>query len=241
MELLTKEPFGLTLSEVSSKLGIPVSSTFEILHSLVECRMLSLSCKRYRIGLKLFELSQSINRDFFLLQCARPYILEIRDSLKNTIHFAALDRTDVVYLSKLNFSQENASRAKVGLRLPAHLTGLGKAMLSKLSDEEIRRYYVDYDFKMVTKKSTTNVDQLLSKLAQTRKDGYAIDSGEYLENLYCVAVTIDTKYSDMNMALSCSIKDTADVGVKLPEILKELKNEAENISRSISYFYENKN
>jgi DNA-binding IclR family transcriptional regulator len=141
----------------------------------------------------------------------------------------------------VNFSQENSSLAKVGLRLPAHLTGLGKAMLSKLSDEEIRHFYTDYDFKMVTKKSTTNVDQLLGKLEQIRKDGYAIDLGEYLENLYCVAVSVDTKYSDLNIALSCSIKNATDGEVRLPEILKELKNEGENISRSISYFYESRN
>lgn len=238
MELLTREPFGLTLSEISQALDLPVSSTYEILRSLVDCRMLSLIHKRYSVGLRLFEISQAISRDFFLLQCARPYVLETRDRLKSTIHLAALDQTDVVYLSKVNFSLATTSPSRVGVRLPAHLTALGKVMLSKLSDENIYELYKNYDFKIVTKNSTSSIQMLITKLNKIRHDQYAFDAGEYIEDLYCVAVPVVSEYSDLKMALSCSSNNSTSQEFNLETILDELNSEASNIAKSITFFYE---
>ena len=80
---------------------------------------------------------------------------------------------------------------KIGSLAPAHSTGLGKALLARLSDEAFEATLPQLALKPYTPKTIVNVERLRKELAAVRSRGYAIDDEETALGLKCVAVAVD--------------------------------------------------
>jgi DNA-binding IclR family transcriptional regulator len=88
---------------------------------------------RYSLGLKVFEIGRAAARSSDLLQHARPTMKWIAQELNESVQLAALDGTEVVYLSKFQPRRDIRLESEVGARLPSYATALGKALLSTLT------------------------------------------------------------------------------------------------------------
>ena len=74
LELVSKYPHGLSLSEICEKIGMPKSSTHELLSVLEQRNFLQLDHKKFRIGIKVFELGQTVSRNLDILKAIRPHL-----------------------------------------------------------------------------------------------------------------------------------------------------------------------
>jgi IclR family transcriptional regulator, KDG regulon repressor len=95
----------------------------------------------------------------------------------------------------------------VGRRLPAHCTGVGKALLSGLADEEVARRYGGEDARLtaMTPGSLTTVGALRAALAEVRRRGYAIDDCESNRDVRCVAAPVYDHRGAAIAAMSISV------------------------------------
>ena len=123
---------------------------------------------------------------------------------------AVMDGTDVVYVACRNGSQPFALTYRIGMRLPAHCTATGKALLSTLTDERIRQLYRGKELQCLTPNSVTTVEDLLVRLEVTRTQGFALDDEETREGMCCYGAPIfDASGSQAVAAVALSMMKTA--------------------------------
>ncbi|WP_369283643.1 IclR family transcriptional regulator [Oscillibacter sp. GMB15532] len=182
---------GSTLTELSVALDAPKSSLFPILHTLLSRKYIWLDRRtnRYYIGISAYALGSS----FAANQSTMDFILQVMEvvveSCEETCQMGVLDREKVLYIRKVDSPQPIRMISHVGNRLPANGTAIGKALLSDLSDEEVRALYAD-GLPRLTDHTVVEFDTLLAQLAQIRETGVAWEREESAEQLYCWAVPL---------------------------------------------------
>lgn len=191
LELLTAHPDGLTLTEIQQQLALPKSSTYTLLTTMAARGFLEQDAnRRFRVGIRLWQAGQAYVAAADLEQLALPFMESVRDALNETVQLATLDGVDNVYIGKVDSDQALRLDSRVGIRLPAYATGLGKAMLSLFTDDEIRARFADVEFQAFTPTTITSIDALLHRIATVRARGYAEDDGEYTPGVFCIAVPV---------------------------------------------------
>ena len=125
----------LTAGQISVRSGIPRSSVHRILQQLVTARWLKRHEDGYALGLRMFEIGSLVAHRSRITSAARPFIHELAERTGQVVHLAVLDQQDVVYLDKVATAVADRAFAdtlpsRVGGRLPAHCTAVGKALLA---------------------------------------------------------------------------------------------------------------
>jgi DNA-binding IclR family transcriptional regulator len=180
-------PRMLSLSQISRLSGVPKSTTHRVLGMLVELGAVERSGTEYRMGDVMFSYG-SRSPEVALRGAALPHLESLHCQTGQVVHFAVLRKQEVLYLERLSTSSI-ISPASVGDRLPAHLTGVGKALLAYAQAETVNRY-LDRRLTARTDASITSADLLRHELAGIRKLGVAFDHAEAARGLHCVAAPV---------------------------------------------------
>ncbi|MDP8971940.1 MAG: helix-turn-helix domain-containing protein [Actinomycetota bacterium] len=170
------------VSEAAKALGFPKSTTSELMSDLADQRLLSRSTKgKYRLGWRLFELSQTLlDTTEFRIE-ARRVMEDLVECWRETVHLAVLDGVQAVCIEKL----EPTPAAKIpitraGARLPAQCSGVGKILLAHSEWEHVADRLEDQGMPALTSNTITTLDDLalsdlaLSDLAFQRMDHLVI-------------------------------------------------------------------
>lgn len=196
-----------TLTEISQEVEINRSTTYRLLATLTNNNFLQLDdlSSKYRLGLACLELSRSYQTGDELLRVARPELEKLRDSTKETVHLAALDGMEIVYLEKLeSLHAIGLMSSRVGRRAPAYCTGVGKALLSQIDPDILNEQMNLADIKRFNGKTIVNPEELLEHLKGVRGRGYALDEGEHESEVRCVAAPIFDRNREAVAAVSVS-------------------------------------
>lgn len=145
---------------------------------------------RYRLGIGLRKITSAEVLEPDLFEYARPIVDQLADLTKETVHLAVLDDRHVLYLYIKHSPHALRLVSRVGIRLPAQLTGIGKAALSRLDDEQVRLRFTAAVFEQLTHRSIRDVDALVAAVSQARSDGYAFDDEESNLGVQCVAAPL---------------------------------------------------
>lgn len=205
LELLSRTSEPLTLSEIQRELSYPKSSLFVLLRTLVARGWVETDRRGtgYSIGVRALLVGTSyLDRDP-VIRAATRVLEELRSEVNETVHLARLDGPDVVYLASRESAHQLRLTSRVGRRLPAHATSLGKALLAERREEEVDAI-LPAALEALTPKTLTERKALLADLAETRERGYAIERGENTAGLGCFAVALDYKHPAQE-AISCSV------------------------------------
>lgn len=195
------------VSEVAKTLALPKSTTSEIMASLADQGLLRRTDEgRYRLGWRLFYLSQVMldNTDFYIE--ARPVIYELVERWGETFHLTVLDEAQVLYVEKLQGTPAvQILLSRVGVRLPAHCSGVGKVLLAHRTWHEVTTLLEGQSLKPFTPNTITAFDRLAEELEQVRRQGYAYDHEEVVLGLCCVAAPIYDQNGHALAAMSISV------------------------------------
>lgn len=206
LDLIASRPPGLTFSEIQRATGWPESSLHGLLGTLGGERLIGLDpvTRRYHLGSRLWQWARIYQDRLQLLPTALPYLARVRDALNETVQLAVLDRDHVIYVAKMESSHPLNLASSVGSRLPAYATGIGKAMLAALDDDAVRALY-PAPLTRFTPRTAGTLAQLMKALQAARDLGYAIDRGEYSEDVRCVAIPILGEGGAVVAGLSVSV------------------------------------
>jgi DNA-binding IclR family transcriptional regulator len=194
-------------AELVSDLGLPRSSAHGLVQTLVARGWLEHDpeSRRYSLGLRAWQLGQRYVGHRDLAAVAKPVMDELALELGETVQMARLDGVENVYISISEAPRPMRLASSVGMRLHAHGTGIGKALLSQLEPEEARRRLTTVVLPSFTERTLTDVDALMEVLAQARADGYAEDNEEYLPGCRCVAVPLHLDGPDHTLVAAISV------------------------------------
>lgn len=235
--LLSKHTEGLTFSDICSKLGWPKSSAHGLLMTLTSRRFLEFDeiRKSYSIGLRAWEIGRTYLFGDNLAHEATPYMHRIRNELNETIQLAVLDGAENLYIAKIDAPQPLSLASRVGLRLPAYATGVGKVLLAGLPASEVDQVMSSAHFTRFTRATIDSMPRLKRELDAIRERGYGYDDGEYTDGLGCVAVPIRNSDRRTVAAMSVSVPQSRLTPQHREHIIQCLLSGAAEISRRLGY------
>lgn len=240
LELVSIHPQGLTLSEICEKIGMPKSSTHELLSVLEQGNFLQLDHKRFRIGIKVFELGQTASRNLDILKAIRPHLKWLSSQSSMTTQFGILECNEVIYLSKIKNVAGISVESQVGSRLPAHATALGKVMLSLLPEDILLKNYTNYVFDKFTPNSCASTEELIERINLVKDNGYAEDCEEFTQGVFCLAVLVPEIRTDTIGAISISMPLIEWNNVEKIKIIDNLRLAGNRILKDANRYYSQK-
>lgn len=184
-----------SFTEILSSLKLPRSSTHGLLNTLTLAGWLDHNpgTKQYSLGLRAWQVGQMYTRHEALANVAKPVMDRLAQSLGETVQLARLDGVENVYIAISQTPSGMRLGSSVGMRLLAHATGIGKALLSMLDPKEAERRLSSVALPRLTEKTVTDVDELMALVSKARSAGYALDDEEYLAGCRCVAVPLTSE------------------------------------------------
>lgn len=192
----------LSISEISKKLDLGISTTYRLLSTLeyknyVERNPLNL---KYKLGCEFLNKVFLVSfREKNIVKKSLPYLENLRDFTKESVSLAVLDGTNIVYIAKADSYELLRTNIEVGKRFPAHRTALGKVLLAHLSSKKFNRLY------NIDKFSTDlNVSELRKCLEKVKIEGFAIDDEECTPGIRCMAAPIVDVTGEVSTAISIS-------------------------------------
>ncbi|MFC4080695.1 IclR family transcriptional regulator [Amycolatopsis samaneae] len=176
----------LGVSELARRTGLAKTTVHRLAGHLVGTGLLEREGTAVRLGLRLFEIGQLAVRRRGLVEAARPYLADLREATRNTVHLAVLEGTEVVYLDILRGPDAPSLPSRIGGRFPAHATGVGKAILAH-APEPVVAAVIDAGLPRISTRTITAPGLLRRQLTRIRQEGIAFEREESGVGVVCAA------------------------------------------------------
>lgn len=190
---LARRPAPIAASALARDLGIPRSTVYHLLTTLqAHGFVVHLPQQRqWGLGTSAFELAGGYARQEPLARLGRPIVAALADRVGESAHLAVMSGRDVLYIVEERAARRPALVTDVGVRLPAHLTATGRAMLAALPRSQVRALYPDAGaFTDRTGRGPSRPGELRESLREARADGVAREDGEVTAGFRSVAVVV---------------------------------------------------
>ena len=155
-----------------------------------------------------------------LMSKAQSCMRDVVDACNEICQLGVLSGPEVLYIAKVNCKEPIQIISRVGSRMPANRTALGKALLSQWSLEDLHRLFQE---KLVS--SPFDLDAFYRELQQVREKGIAMDIGEIIADLHCLSVPVHFE-GRVDCAMSVSLPSFRDTPEKRAIVSLALKNAA---------------
>ncbi len=191
------------------------------------------------MGLKFVELGQTLLSQLDLRKEAEPFLRDLAERTKETIHLVILDRNEIVYIDKVETDRNPSGlkmASRIGLRNPAHSSAVGKMILANFSEEELQSFLREETLMRRTKNTITDPILLREHLKSVRKQGYAVDDEENEKGIRCVAAPIYNEIGKTVAAISITVPAFRVTKKTIQETLKkEVMATASKISERLGF------
>ena len=189
---------------------------------------------RFFLGSKLFQLGSLYASTFDLFAEGRQAVGKITAICDETVQMAVLEGTEALFVAKADCSKMVRLVSRVGSKLPAHCTAVGKMLLSSLSEQEIVELYDGLaELPVMTSNSITSVAELLQALEAVRHRGLAFDDCESNIDVSCVAAPVFDQNNQMVAAISISVPITRMSLGKQEELAELVRKGAKDLSQRL--------
>ena len=179
----------LGVNELTRRTGIPKATVSRLVKEMEDVGFFERRGVKVGLGLRLFELGERASRRRSVREVALPFLADLREATRQTVHLAILDGTEVVYVEILRGREAPWLPSGVGGRLPAHATGVGKALLAGSSDDVLAAV-IATGLPRVGPRSLTTPGPLLRQLKRISASGIAYEHEESAPGVACVASAI---------------------------------------------------
>lgn len=201
----SKEPIGVT--ELSNKMDLNKSTVYRMLNTLQYRGYIAQDNEtdKYKTGLKLFELGSLVINDLDLRKTSFSYLEELMELTGETVHLGILDDGEVIYIEKVESSETIRMHSKIGKRVYAHNTSLGKILLAYSDTKVMENILKKKGLPKTTENTIIKQDKFKEHLCQVKKQGYAVDNEERERGIKCIAGPIFDHKGEITAAFSISV------------------------------------
>jgi IclR family acetate operon transcriptional repressor len=179
------------VTDIAAGTGLPKSTVHRILQSLVGWGFARTDgTGGYLPGPRILTLAGKVMSRFDPAQHADSALQSLRDRTGFTVHFAVRSGDEAVYVRKLEGLRPYRMASRVGMSMSLHSTSIGKAILSRLHDEEVAAIASRTGLERRTPHTITDTPTLLEHLTETRERGYSTDDEENENGIRCVGAPV---------------------------------------------------
>lgn len=190
LRFLATQPDPVPLEHIAREVGMARSSAYHLIKVMIDEGFVTHlpEDKRYGLGVAAYEVGSGYTRQAPLQRLARRPLARLVDQLGESAHLAVLHGRDALYVIEERAPGRPHLVTDVGVRLPAHLTASGRALLAAMPPAQVQALFPDASA-FVTRHGIgpTTPSDLRSVLSATRQRGYAVELGEVTPGLGSVA------------------------------------------------------
>lgn len=192
MELLMDHSNGLSQSEICSLLGYSKTSVFRITMTLLDYGYLvrNEDHKTLVLSRKLLAMGTKALNDKDLMANAIDVLHNLRDTLKETVLIGTIAGEELIVLEQVLGSYPFKFSLDKGARLPLHTSAPAKAMLAFMPQRQRDAIISRLTFTRFNDHTLTSASAFCEELNTVREQGYALDHGEQLGGIHCVAAAV---------------------------------------------------
>lgn len=227
-----------SILELSQRLDIPQPTIHHFLSSFRDLGWVTQdrTTKRYRLGIKLWEIGCAAINFREVAESARPFLSELVEVSGETAHLGTVaieDPGTVIYIDRVDSQQPVRIVTMIGSRAPSHSSAMGKAILAH--NLEFETHVLARPLEPVTQYTITDPQALADDLRHTRERGYSIGRGEFAGEMIGIAAPIFDHVGNVNLGVGIwapSVRMTPDfIKTAAPQVVAT----ARNISRALGY------
>lgn len=237
LETFTLDQYELTAAEIAQRVSLPKGSIYRFLSVLLKQRFLvrDLQTRKYRLGIKVFELGSIVWKGMNLRRVALPLMEDLSKWSGETVHLGVRDGHEVVSIEGAESDQSLRIVLPVGKRVCLHSTGIGKAILAFLPDKEIEEILNQKGLPAFTPNTIRDRGRLWEEIKTIRNRGYAVDNEENEIGIRCVAAPIRDYSGRVIASMSISGPSIRITDEKIPLFAQRVIEACEAISRNLGY------
>jgi IclR family acetate operon transcriptional repressor len=236
IETLAEDDEGYRLTDLAVRTGLSPSTVHRLLTTLEKRRFVQFDRQEsmWHIGAQSFAVGSTFVRRRNFVAQALPYLRKLRDQTRETANLAVVDDGAMVVLTRVESREIMWSVTKVGGRVPMVASGLGKALLSTYSEQDVFAIIQREGMPRLTSRSIVRAGELCKSLHDIRQQGFSVDDEEALIGLRCVSAVVYDDCSEPLAAISVSGKASRVSNDRLPVLGKLVQEVAAELTRALS-------
>lgn len=236
LQLFSESPHGLTAKQVAGRSRLPVSTVHRFLANLEGAGFLNCGNDSvYHLGIACFAIGQAALGQLDIRRVSLPYLQELNQQTRETIHLTVRHGLSAVYVEKLDSPEQLRIHSRIGASVPLYCTAVGKVMLAYLPGDERQKILPQLALKRLTPNTVGNFQELEAELSRVRKNGYACDLEEHELHIRCVAAPIWDHAGAVNASLSITAPMVRMAVTRLRQLAPLIQTAGSQISRELGY------
>ncbi len=192
LEVVSRNPEATRMAEIIRGTGMTKPTAHRVVNMLLDMGFL----ERDGFDSGFIEGAGLVDLAHRTLAAAAPRSLRhsilqgISEQVGETVNYGVLSGGEVIYLDRVEAKWPLGLRFDAGSRVPAHCTAVGKLLLSRMPDSDLRALLESIPRSAYTANTITAVEPLLSALTGIRRDGIGTDDQEFMHGVVCVSVPV---------------------------------------------------
>lgn len=212
-----------SLDQLAAELGVHKTTVLRLLRTMESERFVRRdAAHRYRLGSRLFALADVAREQHVVRDVAAPHLRELNQKTGQTVHLAAWENGEVVYIDKLDSVRSVRMYSQVGVPAALHCTAVGKVLLAAQPKRQREALLASMDYHAYTPNTITDLDALRDELDGVRERGWAQDRAEHESFINCLGAPIKDRDGRIVGAVSVSVPDVLLNYDQVLELLPDL-------------------
>ncbi|MCA8867214.1 MAG: IclR family transcriptional regulator [Rhodobacteraceae bacterium] len=228
---------GMTLTEIASTLGQSPATIYRVLATFQHRAMVDndSASQEWAIGPEAFRLGAAFLRRSNVTERARPLMRQLMEQTGETSNLGIAKGNKVIFISQVETHESIRAFFPPGTQAPMHASGIGKALLSRCSRNQLERLFTSTGFERFTPQTIISLDPLEAEIVRIREQGYAVDNEEKAIGMRCIAAPILNVHDEAVAGISVSGPTHRITSDRVAEIGRLVGDAAREISRGLGY------
>jgi DNA-binding IclR family transcriptional regulator len=236
LNLFSESPRGLTAKQVAASSRLPVSTVHRFLANLVTAGFLNRDLEgTHHLGIACFAIGQAAAGQLDIRRLSLPYLRELNQQTRETIHLTVRHGISAVYVEKLDSPEPLRIHSRLGASVPLYCTAVGKVMLAYMPSDEQDRVLSQLELKRLTPNTAGSLQELKAELFRVRKNGYASDLEEHELHIRCVAAPIWDHTGNVQSSVSITAPSLRMPVARLRQLAPLIQTAGLQISTELGY------
>ena len=190
IELIASRREARPVHDIAAALKMPESTVYRMLRFLARRGYVERTPSGFMLGKECLFLGETAQEQNLLPRLARPVLSRLADATSETVHLARMQGNHIVYIDKIDGGRSIRMGSVIGSVSPLHCTGIGKAMLAALPDDELAERLPTLELERFTETTICSLTALKRELEAIRRRGCSFDDSEHELGVFCVGAAV---------------------------------------------------
>jgi DNA-binding IclR family transcriptional regulator len=235
IKILSKPPFEYGVTELGNKIGCGKSGMFKLLEILVESGFARRNSNRkYTLGLSLYLIGKAFEEHIGITHYAKPYMEKLRDEVNENVNLGMMVEGKPTIVCRAESLQVVRITGSIGATRPFYASAIGKTLAAYEDENIIREWINKKEIKALTPNTKTSPEEIITELANVRKQGYAISDEEFVLEAFGIGAPIRDSNVKVWAAISIGAPKIRITKEKIEKYTLLLIETAKKISHELS-------